>query len=217
MLGAPRKNSRCTENFSWAEIFDQTRKKERKGARDFPKCVGMEHIEQPPQQNVTAQIPCPDKVESGDGKLWPVFWTREKPNGRLLSGLTPAQIAYMKHIYDNVDANQKNPNRIRVKDWSKYFGVYNARQAIYENSELAGNAKSKKQKTSTPLPVQMQPTDIAGDFEGLRPETSAHNHDTVTVIPLVSPPQILTDDVKRKIEIGPESAVHQRVPVPKNL
>ena len=79
----------------------------------------------------------------------------------------------------------------------------------------AGNVKYKKQKTSTPLPGPVQPTDIAGDSEGLLPEPSAHNHDTVKDIPLVSPLQILTDDVKREIEIGTESAVHQRVPVPK--
>jgi len=38
--------------------------------------------------NVLGHFACPDKEQSGEGKIWPEFWTRNKLHGRLLKELT---------------------------------------------------------------------------------------------------------------------------------
>ena len=167
------------------------------------------------EQNSDSTVPtaCPDKEESGEGKLWPEFWPVVKKRAHLWTQLSQPQLQYMTDFYLNKREHGKP--KMKLNDWNLYFGVANAKKAILGPKSLPEELKLKIPKTPMPSEVEVQPADIAGDSGGLRPENSAHIHDTD--IPFVSPTQILTDDVKRKIEIGTESAVHQRVPVPKNF
>ena len=68
--------------------------------------------------------------------------------------------------------------KIKDADWNLYFGVSNARKVILDTKMLPANLKANISKISTPLPVQVQPTNIAGDSWDFHLETSAHIHDT---------------------------------------